>query len=140
MPNSSPDGDLPASLKAAFRRSLLEQASGDDCLGLYEISLFEYYLNENSATIARMLATEKAYLDEQQRAGAEVLNDSGIVAAEYFTKRIRYADVIFLCSLVETLLFSACKKLEFIRNDTKIRFNPSRSGSKWQQGKDFLEK
>lgn len=112
----------PESLTDAFRTSLLKHARGDDCLGVFELSLFEFYMNENAATIDRMLSAERAYVEEQERCGIEMVNDSGIVAAEYFTKRIRYADVIYLWSLIETFLESACKKLELVLNRPDIRF------------------
>jgi hypothetical protein len=134
------DAHLPDSLKVLFRRSLLEQSQANDGLGLFELSLFEFYMNENAATIDRMLSAERAYVDEQQRQGVELVNDSGIVAAEYFTKRIRYADVIYLCSLVETFLENACKKLEFILDSPDVRFRTDRGGAKWERCKDFLER
>jgi hypothetical protein len=56
---------------------------------LFELSLFEFYLSENAAMIERMLAAESSYVEQQQLQGIEFANDSGIVAAEYFTKRIR---------------------------------------------------
>jgi hypothetical protein len=132
------DAQLPDSLKALFRNELLEQTKADDCLGLYELSLFEFYLNENETTIQRMLSAELAYVEEQVSHGVKVVNDSGIVAAKYFTRRIRYADVIYLYSLIETFLENACKKLDFILNGPDGCFNAGRGGGKWQRCNKFL--
>jgi hypothetical protein len=132
-------GNIPESLKVLFRKSLLEQTKEDDGLGVFEVSLFEFYLKENEAAIERMLNAEAAYVREQMSQGVELVNDSGIVAAEYFTKRLRYADVIYLCSLAETFLVGACKKLVLLLNRPEVTFVPRRSGGKWMQCKAFLQ-
>jgi hypothetical protein len=137
----SSDHDLPEHLKKAFRHSLLEQAKSDDCLGIFELSLFQWYVSENTALIDRMLADERAYLKEQQDHGMDDLNDSGIVAVEYYTKRIRYADVIYMCSLLETFLSRACDKLTMILGKKNVLFTPGElSGDKWHRYKKFLER
>jgi hypothetical protein len=49
-------------------------------------------------------------------------------------------NVIYLCSLVETFLENACKKLEFIRDRQDARFALNRGGGKWGRCKEFLER
>ena len=66
----------------------------EDCLELFELSLFEFYLSENAATIEGMLSAERAYVDEQQRHGVELVNDSGIVAAEHCAIDRRWQGVL----------------------------------------------
>ena len=131
-------GKLPDSLKLLFRRSLLEQEKNDDGLGLFELSLFEFYSKENEATIEQMLTAERQYVQEQVQREVELVNDSGIVAAEYFTKRIRYSDVIYLCSLVETFLVNACKKIVRVLDKPGLEFEPGRGVGKWRRCEDFL--
>ncbi len=51
-----------------------------------------------------MLSSELAYIREQYPNGDPEVNDSGIVAVDYYARRIRYSHVIYLVSLLESCL------------------------------------
>ena len=69
-----------------------------------------------------MLTEERAYVKEQVDAGLDLgdVNDSGMVAVEYYIKRARYADVIYLTSLLELYLSRASKKLEMVLGSQNV--------------------
>src|SRR4029434_7759218 len=107
---SKPEMELPEHLKKSLRALMLAEMS-NDTLDLYEIQLFDWYVKETEAVLNQMLSSEHAYIQEQIAAGVPDANDSGIVAVEYYTKRIRYSHVIYLTSLLETCLERACSNL-----------------------------
>jgi hypothetical protein len=135
----TPSDDLPDEMKTALRKETLHRAKFDDCLPLFELSLCEWYLRENSEIVEKMLADELAYVKEQLSWGNECPNDSGIVAVEYYTKRIRYADIIYMCSLAETFLNRACEKLDFILDDGSPPFQLKRTDNKWLKCREYLQ-
>lgn len=126
----------------AFRKSLLEQMKGQQILDAYELSLFEWYVRERAQTIDLMLTEERAYIKEQHDAGLDLgdVNDSGMIAVEYHIKRARYADVIYLTSLLELYLSRASMKLKDVLGDHNVTFRPDElAGNKWVKHKKFLE-
>ena len=138
----SPD-DQSTNFPHALRKRLLDQMKGQEILGCDELSLFEWYVSEQTKIIDTMLREERAYLKEQADPCLDLgdVNDSGMVVVEYFTKRARYADVIYLTSLLELYLQRASKKLETVVGSHNVTFRPNElAGNKWTRHKKFLER
>lgn len=134
-------GELPAALQRKLKRPLLADLKGEQGLDIYELSLFEWYARENAKVIEQMLSVERAYIQEQVNAGSENVNDSGMVAVEYYIKRARYADLIYMASLLEIYLDRACEKLALVLGDQNVVFRPEELvGDKWTKRKKFLER
>ena len=134
-------GELPAALQRKLKRSLLADLKGEQGLDIYELSLFEWYARENAKVIEQMLSVERAYIQGQMNAGSENVNDSGMVAVEYYIKRARYADLIYMASLLEIYLDRACEKLALVLGDQNVVFRPEELvGDKWTKRKKFLER
>jgi hypothetical protein len=134
--------DQSSNIPLAFRKSLLERMKGADVLDLDELSLFEWYVGEHAKTIDLMLTEQRAYVKEQVDAGLDLgdVDDGGMVAVEYYIKRARYADVIYLTSLLELYLSRASKKLERVLGVHNVTFRPNDLvGSKWVKQQKFLE-
>src|SRR5450759_2006041 len=84
-----------------YLRALMLEGMGTETLDLYEIELFVWYAKETEAVLEKMLSSEVAYIREQSTQGNPEINDSGIVAVDYYARRIRYSHVIYLVSLLE---------------------------------------
>lgn len=126
-----------------WRRSLLTQMMGEGVLDADELSLFEWYARENSEVIDSMLAAEQEFNRQQNDAGADLgdVNDSGMVAVEYYIKRARYADIIYMASLLESYLARACENLTVALGDNNVVFRPEElTGDKWTKRQKFLER
>lgn len=134
--------DLPPQLEHQLRRALLKQMKGEKIIGADELSLFEWYARENGRVIERMLAEEHAFVQKQIDAGNidAGADNHGWLVVEYYIKRARYADVIYMASLLEMYLARACKKLMAILGDHSAIFRPDElAGDKWTKRKKFLE-
>src|ERR1700748_1826515 len=103
-----------------FRPWLLQELKRESGLDTDELGLFEVYEREHARTIEEMLRVEREFVEEQVNAGVEAPNDSGFVAVEYYIKRFRYSDVIYLASLLETFLERASAKLTHTLHLTSI--------------------
>lgn len=137
---SKPEIELPEHLKKSLRALMLAQM-GNDTLGLYEIELFDWYVKETEAVLNQMLSCEHAYIQEQIAAGVPDINDSGIVAVDYYTKRIRYSHVIYLTSLLETCLEQACSNLTTTVGKESMPFDLTElTGDQWSKKCKFLER
>lgn len=137
---SKPEIELPEHLKKSLRALMLAQM-GNDALGLYEIELFDWYVKETDAVLNQMLSCEHAYIQEQIAAGVPDINDSGIVAVDYYTKRIRYSHVIYLTSLLETCLEQACSNLTIAVGKESMPFDLAElKGDQWSTKRKFLER
>lgn len=130
----------PEHLKKALRAGLLAQL-GSDTLDVFELELFDWYVRETEAVLGQMSAGEHAYIQEQIAAGRSDLNDSGIVAVEYYAKRLRYSHIIYLTSLLETCLERACTKLTTAIGKDAVPFAPDElNGDQWSTKRKFLER
>jgi hypothetical protein len=110
-------------------------------LDIYEIELFEWYVKETESVLDGILATERAYIEEQTSSGIEDVNDSGMVAVEYYIKRIRYSHVIYLTSLVETCLERACSALTSHMRAEELPFGLNElAGDQWSKKRKYLER
>ncbi|MBK8534887.1 MAG: hypothetical protein IPL59_07035 [Candidatus Competibacteraceae bacterium] len=69
--------------------------------------------------------------------GAEDINDSGMVVAEYHLKRVRYSHLIYMVSLLESFFEMSCENLAKIvgvqNTTTQLR------GTKWFARRQFIE-
>jgi hypothetical protein len=137
---SKQDDDLPEDIKKSLRALMLDEM-GTDTLDEYEIELFRWYVKETEAVLKQMLSSEHAYIREEVEKGASEINDSGMVAVEYYEKRIRYSHVIYLVSLLESCLERACSKLIAAVGTGITPFGPTElKGDKWAKRRQFLER
>lgn len=127
--------------KYEWRKSLLAYMKGEKVLDPKELALFQWYASENSKVIQKMLADEREFIQHQTGADAGDVNDSGMAAVEYYIKRARYADIIYMASLLETYLTRACEKLIVVLGDHSVIFRPEElTGDKWTKRQKFLER
>ncbi len=120
---------------------MLDNLKSTSTIDSYELQLFDWYIRETEQLIAGMLSAEKTYIQEQIDAGTEDINDSGIVAAEYYLKRVRYSHVIYMTSLLESFLERSCEKLTNIIGKQNMPFNVSDlKGDQWSIKRKFLER
>lgn len=133
-------GQIPDHLKSSMRKQFLAGLKGHRSLETYELDLFGWFRKETEETWARMDAEEKEYVQEQVAAGAEEINDSGILAVGYYRKRMRHSHVIFLASLLEGAMKRECDRLAIALGD-KVMFKPSElKADPWSARKVFLER
>lgn len=133
-------GTIPDSLKTAIREHFLFQLKGQHPLDLYELELFSWFRKETENTWSHMDSEERNYLQIQVSAEIEEINESGIIATEYYRKRMRYSHVTFLTSLLENAMKRECDRLSMALGD-KILFKLSElKGDPWSSRKLFLEK
>ncbi|ALN61495.1 hypothetical protein GLA29479_610 [Lysobacter antibioticus] len=133
-------GPIPGYLKDSMRKHFLAGLRGHRSLEIYELDLFRWFRNETEETWTKMEAEEQEYIQEQVSAGAEEINDSGVVAVGYYRKRARYSHVIFVASLLESAIKRECDRLSTALGD-KILFKPSElKGDPWSARKTYLER
>lgn len=137
---TKPEIELPEHLKKTLRTLMLDQM-GKDTLDLYEFELFDWYVKETEVVLSKMLSSERAYIEEQIATGNPEINDSGMLAVEYNTKRIRYSHIIYLASLFESCLERACSKLITAVGHEVMPFGPTElKGDQWAKRRKFLER
>lgn len=130
----------PEHLKKSLRALMLAQLDSDT-LDIFELELFEWYVRETEGVLDQMLAGEQAYIQEQITAGRPDLNDSGMVAVDYYGKRLRYSHIIYLTSLLETCLERACTTLTTAIGKDAVPFALAElSGDQWTRRRKFLER
>lgn len=133
-------GPTPDYLKQGMRKHFLSGLKNSRSLESYELDLLQWFKNETEETWARMDAEEQRYFQEQVASGAEGVNDSGIVATEYYRKRMRSSQVIFLASLLESAMKRECDRLKHGLGDLAL-FKPSDlKGDPWSVRRVFLER
>ena len=126
--------------KNAKRKHFLTGLKGDRSLGTYALDLFDWFIKETEDTWAKLDAEEQKYINEQIAAGGEEMNDSGVFAVAYYRKRMRYAHVIFLASLLEGAMKRECERLTIALGD-KVLFKPAElKGDPWTARRVFLER
>ena len=102
-------------------------------LGLFEIGLFEYYLDDGEKRIANMIEAENDAIDEYSRRDVEY-NDTSMTAVQYFEKRIRYSHIIYLNTLLEKCLKEGCARIKDTVGLQEIPFNWTElKGNSWEQ-------
>jgi hypothetical protein len=110
-------------------------------VGEFERELFAWYQKESEAMLERLQAEEVKYIQEQVAAGYEDLNDSGLLATDYQARRVRYSHVIYLASMLETVLKRECHRLALALGDQGAPFSPAEiRGDQWTSKKKFLER
>ena len=136
----SSEFEVPEHLKHRMRKSFLAQLE-PNTVDVFELELFDWYLKETEAVLTNMLASEQEEVRQQMAQDVENVNDSGIVAAEYYTMRIRYSHVIYLTSLLETCLERACSVLRHAIGEENVPFDLGElSGDQWTKKRKFLER
>lgn len=133
--------ELNTRLKALFRQTFLANLRHSDVVGEYEFQLFKWYLRETEELTQKMTAEEVAYVNEQNDAGDPEPNDTGLVAAEYYMRRVRYSHVIYLASLFENMLKGECDRLAYAIGETGLLFTLGElKGETWVVKRRFLER
>ena len=114
---------------------------GNYTFDYFEIELFEWYVQETEKVLNEMATAEHSYIQKQVASDVPELNDSGLVAVDYFARRIRYSHVIYLTSLLETSLERACSTLSRAVGEENIPFRLGElSGDQWSRRRRFLER
>ncbi len=127
-------------MKITLRALMLAQMD-TDTFDVFEVELFDWYVKETETIMNKMLSSEQSYIQEQIAAGIPDINDSGMVAVEYYTKRIRYSHIIYLTSLLESCLERACSNLTVAIGKEKIPFSINDlKGDQWSKRRNFLER
>ncbi|MCA1791699.1 MAG: hypothetical protein LC667_18160 [Thioalkalivibrio sp.] len=91
--------------------------------------------------LERMQAEEAGYIQDQVAAGREDVNDSGLLATEYQARRIRYSHVIYLASMLESVLKRECQRLALALGPQGAPFSAAEiKGDQWSSKKKFLER
>ena len=133
-------GPIPEYLKPVMRKRFLAGLKNSHSLDTYELDLFRWFRTETEATWAQMDSEERQYIQEQVDSGVEEVNDSGILATDYYRKRMRTSNIIFLASLLESAMKRECERVCLALGDD-ILFKPSDlKGDPWVIRKVFLEK
>ncbi len=105
-----------------------------------ELSLFEWHVGETQRLIDEMTADEKEQTQKELDAEDECAG-SGWIAVDYFVKRIRYGQVIYLVSLIETFFTRACERLIVAVGENNILFGLDElSGGKLPKRRKFLKR
>ncbi len=135
------DHQIPDAIKKSLRAMLLSQMQSTQALDIYELDLFDWYVKETETLLDDMLSSERAFIQEQVQAGAEDINDSGMVSVDYYLKRVRYSHVIYMASLLETFLERSCDALTTVIGDQNLPFTAAElKGDKWSVKRKFLER
>lgn len=135
------DRGIPEYLRDAFRTHILEELSNRSFFNLHDLSLFRWHLHETEKLHAQMLKAEEGFINEQIEANPDFVDDSGLIPVEYFLRRARYADVIQLASLLETVLERECERLAEALPTQSIPFAVKElKGDKWTARRKFLER
>jgi hypothetical protein len=100
---------IPETLKAAFAGYAVPFVPG--IVDHFEMELFSFYARDSEQLLEKMEAEARQYIQEQIDQGIDEINDTGLVAVDYFVKRMRRSHVIYLASLLETCLGRACDAL-----------------------------
>lgn len=137
---SEKEFDVPPELKRKMHKEFLSHLESNS-IDVFELEFFDWYLKETEIVVSGMLAAEHEYVRQQSARGIIDVNDSGIDAAEYFTKRIRYSHVIYLTSMLETCLDRACTVLLTVLGEETVLFKlGDLHGNQWSKKKKFLER
>jgi hypothetical protein len=92
------NSNLPREIEKLLKGEGLGLLRNMKALDTYEIELFAWYLRETDSLTARMESEELQYVQQQADSGDPEPNDSGLVAAAYYSRRVRYSHVIYLAS------------------------------------------
>lgn len=112
-----------------------------EAVGEFERELFQWYLMESEAMLRRIQAEEVTYIKEQVAAGNQDVNESGLLATDYQARRVRYSHVIYLASMLETVLKRECHRLKLALGHQGAPFSPTEiKGDQWTSKKKFLER
>lgn len=135
------DFEIPDAVKQSLRAMLLKQIKGTSVLDVYELELFEWYVKETETLLTGILSTENAFIQEQVQSGTEDINDSGMVAVDYYLKRVRYSHVIYMASLLETFLERSCEAVTMAIGEQNLPFTTAElKGDQWSVKRKFLER
>lgn len=135
------DIKIPDDIKKLFRKEYLQQIGSTSTLDHYEMDLFNWYYLESEKQLRKMISAENDYIEQQANAGEENINDTGMVAVDYYLKRSRYSNIIYLVSLFESFLDNSCIKLCQLIGENNQLFNVSElKGDQWSVKKKYLER
>lgn len=122
-------------------REWYKQLHSLQSVGEHELQLFAWYLEESEAVLRRMQAEEVEYIRRQVAAGLEDVNDSGLLATGYQLRRIRYSHIIYLASMLESVLKRECDRLALALGPQGAPISAAEiRGDQWSSKKTFLER
>ena len=106
-----------------------------------EFSLFDWYLSETEALVTKIESEEAVYVDQQIASGVQEPNNTGLLAASYWARRIRYSHVIHLASMVEGVMKRQCDRLILTLGEQAAPFSPADlKGDQWSVKRKVLER
>lgn len=132
-------GPIPDYLKPGMRKRFLASLKNSRSLDTYELDLFRWFKKETEDTWAQMDAEEQRYINEQVASGSEEINDTGVVATDYYRKRMRSSHVIFLASLLESAMKRECERLTHALGEQALFKPADLKGDPWSARRTFLE-
>lgn len=139
--SSKNDKPIPDAVRKSLRQILLNQFQNTATLDNYELELFDWYVKESETLLEDMLSSEITFIKDQVQVGAEDINDSGIVAVNYYLKRVRYSHITYMASLLETFLDRSCTALNAVIGDQNTPFAVNElKGDKWSVRRKYLER
>ena len=133
------EDSTPSETKKSLRVAWLKHLSGTSSLDVEELGLFEWYVKETEKVHEAMLTTAQAYIQEQIGSGVDCVNDSGLIAVDYHLKRVRYSHIIYLASLLETVLEGECGRLAAALQNIPFTITDLK-GDQWSTKRKFLER
>ena len=134
------NASVPDAVKRSLRTMSLNQTKATFALDTCELDLFHWYVEKTETLVNDMLSSEHAIIHAQIESGVEDINDSGIVAVEYYLKRIRYSHVLYMTSLLETFLERSCSALTAVVDERNRPFALTElKGDQWTVRRKFLE-
>lgn len=125
--------------KISYNKMFQHVLNYSTVLNAMELELFEYYVNDSENILESMLSKEQDYIQEQITAGDLEPNDSGILAIDYFFKRVRYSHIIYMVSLLDTYLQEVCKRVTSSIGEKRVAIQlKDIKGSQWDSKRKFL--
>lgn len=132
---------LPPEIQRLLKQAWLGGLRDTPALDTLEIELFAWYLRETDSLTSRMESEELEYVRQKSDSGDPEPNDSGLVVAAYYSRRVRYSHVIYLASLLETVMKRECRRLIVALGEQNVPFLPSDlKGDPWSAKRKVLEK
>ena len=109
-------------------------------LDIDELELFSWYVNKSENILQQMRTDALAHIRQQEDAGRKSLNESGMVAVDYYLKRSRYSHLIYLTSILEAFLEGWCQHLTQLLGPEHLPFTAQDlKGDQWSVRRKFLQ-
>jgi len=110
-----------AQIESILRKMELRRLSASSLLNSDELALLECYIEKNEQWVDHAKAEEQAHI-QSQYCSPDGVNEYGMIAIRHFERRLRYSHVIYLTSVLDSLLEKACEHLVKIRGNQNLPF------------------